>query len=990
MDNDQRRLTSAATAGRNPAPRLPNRALTIFAGWFLALLVLLCEHTMQAANPPPPTYVDQDLDLDGKPDLIWWRTDCNGLLGSGSCGEVWFWGMQGYVHNVGTNEYINQTNPNNYAGQFFAGGDFGSLSNGVPVNIFDGRPEIIFRNDSADITVIGYQDYTPGATFLRAAGGVQILSFPGTNWTIVGATDMGSWVNGSASSVKDGKGDLTWQNKVTGQKAIWFMDGTNRLGILTFSVNSPLNATGWNLAAVGDFGASTNSGVKDGFMDFAMVNYSTGELGIQYTANSQGFVLGQAGLVLNPANNTLAFPFADRDRRIFNAGDFGGFITNGIGTTNVTIDATLPQDGRADLVTRHQTDGRTFFWIMDGVNFKAEIPMSPQRFDTVWRLCPQDINPSVWRVTNSAFGGPKLYLSFSTTSSPPSITVNLIDFPTPVPPDAYTVKRCLCCAGIGCTTLTTTLTGSSFTDTGAVAGVMYQYTVSGTSIGTSLPALSATAVLDVPPVHSRGKILLLVETNLSTQLGGSYTNFVQDLAGDGWAVIANTNAPRHEDPWLTQNNVVNYGSLKQWITNQYNLDPANTKGLIILGHVTVPYSGLLASDGHSGTNSPGQHHAGAWAADAFYADIDGVWVQNTLAVGISLNDGFDENRQDPGNNKFTNDFLPSPLELYVGRIDFARLPTFGIPDSPNFTLLPAETALYQRYLDKDHRYRFSINPSVAPTNVLYTGYLKGTRAVMKRDEAADNAVAIFGDWHTSLTVGEPFRNNLSFFTAPRPSIFSGTSGGGGPGEIYNKGDYGIALLLATTPMLQTNAEPQSIFWSIYGSFFADWNLQDDLPRAMLTTTNYNLAVFPHIGDLGPALNLRPMAFGDTLGAGFLSTVNTNADPSAKHRWLDIQGDPTLRLNPLKPPTITGSSLIGNVVTLNWKPSRGMSYTQYYVYRASSFNGPFGAPLTNTTSLTASFIDDPTQRVYLLRGESIVRTGSGSYKNLSQGVFRSVP
>ncbi|MBI3413811.1 MAG: hypothetical protein HY043_00605 [Verrucomicrobia bacterium] len=981
--------------------------------WLFAAMMLLFGHLMQAASPPPPTFVDQDLDLDGKPDLIWWRTDCNGLLGAGSCGEVWFWGMQGYGHTVGSQEYINQTNPNNYAGQFYAGGDFGSLSNGVPVNVFDGRPEILFRNDSADITVIGYQDYTPGTnTFLRAVTGVQIMSFPGTSWTIIGATDMGSWINGGPAA-KDGKADIVWQNKATGSKAIWYMDGATRLGIQTFAPNSPLNAAGWNLAAVGDFGSSTNNSTKDGQPDLLLVNQTIfpAQLGIQYTANSQGLILGQAGIVLNPQIITNGFPavtniftFGDGDLRIFNAGDFGTYsnilVTNIFGAVGTGYIPAPSQDSKTDIVVRHQTDARTFFWMMDGINFKTEAQMNPQRLDTVWRLCPQDINPSTWRVTSTPISVDGGSLAASTV---PIVTATGITGPparidltwTNVSHNSQTNYAVL--RRVNGTATWTTIVAStnvpSFSDTTIATGTIYDYKVVDNNIPNSQQYELAQGGVSIPAVHNRGKALLLIETNLASQIGTSLNRFTNDLIGDGWQVIINPNAPRHIDAWTTSSipNGTNVLANKAWI--KANTD-ATTKAVIILGHVTVPYSGLLASDGHSTQNgAPPPHHAGAWSADVFYGDIagDAAWQDDS---STSLQDSnFNENDQYPNDGKFTNDYATATIQLAVGRIDFARLTSFGIADNST-SLQSGEVALINQYLSKNHNYRLKTGRTFPLLDqIIATTYVDTGLAMIDARRATES---FYGSWPGKLTVGEPFRDNYNYLKAPLRYIWAFTEGGGYNDQIYNSSfnAFNPSGLVYTTDLIKTNSEPLIGFWAIHGSFFADFNLSNNIARGILAKPSFTLAVLPSSA-FNPRWRLGLMALGDTLGASFLYSINNNFTNTGTfptiHRWLSIQGDPTLRHQPIKPPAITGTSHIGTTVTLNW--NLGESGSQYYVYRAAAVNGPYTlltpTPLAVNTQ-TYSTSDSASQTYYMVRGALNVVSGIGSYENLSQGAMTNIP
>ena len=99
--------------------------------------------------------------------------------------------------------------------------------------------------------------------------------------------------------------------------------------------------------------------------------------------------------------------------------------------------------------------------------------------------------------------------------------------------------------------------------------------------------------------------------------------------------------------------------------------------MYLLGHIPVPYSGtycqdaqyLYPPDGHAATDP--NSHCGAWPADVYYGDVDGVWtdetVQNTSSAYPRLH-----NVPDDGN--FDQNALPSDLELAIGRLDFSELP----------------------------------------------------------------------------------------------------------------------------------------------------------------------------------------------------------------------------------------------------------------------------------------------------------------------------
>src|SRR5207248_1131072 len=108
------------------------------------------------------------------------------------------------------------------------------------------------------------------------------------------------------------------------------------------------------------------------------------------------------------------------------------------------------------------------------------------------------------------------------------------------------------------------------------------------------------------------------------------------------------------------------------------------------GHVPVPYSGLLNPDGHP-------NHLGAWPADAYYGDMDGLWTDTTVNyVGTDPGDPADTARlaNVPGDGKFDQSTIPGVVRLNVGRVDLANLPGYlQYQSSPSF---PSEKELLRQ------------------------------------------------------------------------------------------------------------------------------------------------------------------------------------------------------------------------------------------------------------------------------------------------------
>jgi hypothetical protein len=102
----------------------------------------------------------------------------------------------------------------------------------------------------------------------------------------------------------------------------------------------------------------------------------------------------------------------------------------------------------------------------------------------------------------------------------------------------------------------------------------------------------------------------------------------------------------------------------------------------------------------------------------------------------------------------------------------------------------------------------------------------------------------------------------------------------------------------------------------------------------------------------------------------------------------LLGDPTLRMHWVRPATGLNASADSSGVHLNWGPSPD-SVIGYHVFRASTPGGPYtrvtAAPVT-----ASSFTDSPLagNYSYMVRAVKLEQTPSGTYFNMSQGIFAS--
>ena len=145
----------------------------------------------------------------------------------------------------------------------------------------------------------------------------------------------------------------------------------------------------------------------------------------------------------------------------------------------------------------------------------------------------------------------------------------------------------------------------------------------------------------------------------------------------------------------------------------------------------------MAPDAHT-------DHYGAWPADGFYGDVDGVWTDVSVDESGARRD---ENKNIPGDGKFDQTTWPSDVDWMIGRVDLSRLPQFDLD----------EESLTARYFEKNHRFRMGeVHRSGAMIDDHF-GFFNGEAfastgwalsPVVGRDQIRE------GDWLTDLSAGE--------------------------------------------------------------------------------------------------------------------------------------------------------------------------------------------------------------------------------------------
>ena len=460
--------------------------------------------------------------------------------------------------------------------------------------------------------------------------------------------------------------------------------------------------------------------------------------------------------------------------------------------------------------------------------------------------------------------------------------------------------------------------------------------------------------INVSPVLSRGTVILLIDSTMMMPLSAEIARLEQDLKKELWTVIKRS-APR-----ATAFNPEAVTTTKEIIFSIIEKNPNELYSILLLGRIPVPYSGLMAPDGHS------PDHFGAWPADVYYADFDGEWSDESInSSGASRV----ENKNVPGDGKFDKSQNDADIKYPVGRIDFYNLTSFA----------ETELQLLKRYLDKNHAFRSGAIKPVYEATVddNFGAYGEGFSGSAYRGFGGlvgkDNIVA-----------------NREFLDSTITTMFSY---GCGAGSYTSCAGVGGIAEFSKRPIT-------SIFTMIFGSYFGDWDSKDNVMRSVVasrgTVLTTGWAARPH-------WFFHPMGLGKPIGEVLLGAQNntqqympsiyvTNRYPGGVYyqvaprgTHIALIGDPTLRITsnmPIETPKNIGVTSTVSA-QIDWESVPNAN--GYLVYKSSSEAGPFEAltpsPITETTfnDIKANWKQDV---VYQVRAVMLRETKSGSFYEVS--------
>jgi hypothetical protein len=232
-----------------------------------------------------------------------------------------------------------------------------------------------------------------------------------------------------------------------------------------------------------------------------------------------------------------------------------------------------------------------------------------------------------------------------------------------------------------------------------------------------------------------------------------------------------------------------------------------------------------------------------------------------------------ENVNVPGDGRFDQSIIPGTVVLQLGRVDFFDLPAFA----PR-----TETDLLRQYLDKDHNFRHKA--FTVEERCLVNDYLGPQVGLDFAASAWRSCAPMFGparmveqkqDWLKTL--------------CSEGALWAYASAGS---ERTHCGG-----IVSTKELV--DADPKAVFLLLFGSYFGDWNVRDNLMRAALGTRTCTLTC---AWSGMPQLDFHAMALGETAGYGiqYSQRLDTAVGPRAGHVHIALMGDPTLRMHVVAP------------------------------------------------------------------------------------------
>lgn len=494
-------------------------------------------------------------------------------------------------------------------------------------------------------------------------------------------------------------------------------------------------------------------------------------------------------------------------------------------------------------------------------------------------------------------------------------------------------------------TLLTTTTIDTFTDNTIATATEYEYKFvshrpTAPTHGYGYKAFG----VKVPKKDTRGNILVLLDSRFTTSLADQMLTLKLDLISDGWNPILVT---------CSKDSSHTYAKAK--IDSVNAISPL--EGVYLIGHIPVPYSGFLFPDGHP-------DHAGAWPTDLYYVTDATLWSDNVID---SVNMTRPQNTNEIGDEKYDNFIIPEDIFAPVSRVDFFNLPL----------MVDTEEDRLIQYLNEASKYKHgevsTVDKGLIDNNLVnftegfsFNGYM--------------NFSSLFGT--DSVVIGDMLTDLSS-------ETYKWTYACGFGADTLAVGVGSISQFRDT--------DYKGIFSMIFGSYFGDWNTQNNLMRATMA----NGKILTQVWAGRPNYFFHHMGLNQPIGLSAKLSINNNGDSSTSYDstgygnnfvHMALLGDLSLRNkhNPTIKDFAANFNSVTNDMDFTWTAPNCIVTTAYEIYVAADSLGPYTLQQSvHPDSTSYNYTVTPANYYYYIKTISLDTTQSGSYFNNSLGQFISI-
>ena len=495
-------------------------------------------------------------------------------------------------------------------------------------------------------------------------------------------------------------------------------------------------------------------------------------------------------------------------------------------------------------------------------------------------------------------------------------------------------------------TLLYTTTNTSYTDNTIATNKEYEYQFKATRLTAPTEVYGYVAFgTKVDKKSTRGNMLIVLDTRFSSSLSNEIRSLQLDLIGDGWNTIL-ISCDTSETP----------NFLKSKIDSVNSDSPLN--GVILIGHLPVPYSGDNYIDGH-------YDHRGAWPTDLYYVTNERLWTDNKVMYS---NSDRPINSNLTRDGKFDNSSVPEKIFAPISRIDFANLPLLN----------KTEVDLLKNYLSELSKYKHAQNIPI------HKGVIENNFSAISEGFGYNGYMNFSSLMQSSNVVEADVINSLS------TNFYQWSYAAGGGTDTSASGVLSISQI--------PNLNYKGVFSMLFGSYFGDWNTNNNLLRAYLADGKMLSTCWAG----RPTWFFHNMGTNNYLGLSALRTINNGLSGSTLYEpvglgsnlvHISLMGDMSLRNKYATPVNnFTGSyNKDDNKVYLEWNSLASHAVTSYDLYIASDTFGPYNL-LVSVGASNTSYNYTPTTSdtlYYQIKAIYLDTTPNGSYYNNTIGSFIAI-